>query len=53
MAGGCLGWLFTLLVDALTVCVGQAVVKRLTGDRLRNLLAAMFARIGIRTSSGG
>ncbi len=47
MAGGCLGWLFRLLVEAVAIRVVQEVAKRLTGDRLRSLLAAMLDRIGL------
>ncbi len=53
MAGGCLGWLFRLLVEAVAIRVVQEVAKRLTGDRLRSLLAAMLDRIGLRARMPG
>jgi len=49
---GCLGLFFRIVAEALAVRIAQEIVKRLTGDRLRRLLAAILALFGIRISHG-
>jgi hypothetical protein len=48
--GGCLGIFVRILAEALAVRVAQKLIVWLTGDRLRQLLAAILALFGIRIS---
>jgi hypothetical protein len=48
--GGCLGIFFRILAEAVAVRVAYRVVSWLTGDRLRQLVAAILAIFGIRIS---